>query len=124
MTKVLIAEDDPFLVKVYQLKLEKIGYDVKILTDGTLVKETAISFQPNVIVLDILMPLKDGYSALTDLKSDPITSSIPVIILSALQMDQDIKKGLGLGANIYHPKTNVSFDEVVNTITKLTSQST
>lgn len=121
MTKILLVEDDIFLVKVYKLKLEKQGYEVLYLQDGLAVTENAITFKPDLILLDIVMPIKDGFQVLTELKSNPATANIPILILSALQMDRDIAKGKELGADEYLPKTNVTFDQVIETIHKLTA---
>ena len=119
MTKILLVEDDVFLVKVYKLKLEKAGYDVTILEDGSQVVEVATDIHPDLVVLDILLPIKDGFEVLGELKKNPKTVSIPVLVLSALQMDKDIEKGKALGASEYLAKTNVTFEEVMATIKDL-----
>lgn len=121
MTKILIVEDDLFLVKVYKLKLEKEGFEILYLEDGSQVVTEAIKYGPDLILLDILLPKKDGFEVLADLKAETKTKDIPVLILSALQMDKDIEKGKRLGADEYLPKTNVSFGQVIATIKALTT---
>jgi DNA-binding response OmpR family regulator len=121
MTKILLVEDDIFLVKVYKLKLEKQGYEVMYLQDGSQVAEHVASFKPDLILLDIVMPIKDGFQVLTELKSNPKTANIPILILSALQMEKDVARGKELGADEYLPKTNVTFDQVIESIQKLTT---
>ncbi len=121
MIKILVAEDDIFVSKVYKLKLEKKGFEVLLLPNGTEVLAKALEFKPNLILLDILMPEKDGFEVLKELKSNPATASIPVLILSALQMDKDIQKGKELGASDYLTKTNVTMDQVINAINSLTT---
>lgn len=121
MTKILIVEDDVFLVKVYKLKLEQAGFKVHYLQDGSNIPNEAIEFDPDLIILDILVPIKDGYEILAELKSNPVTAKIPVLILSALQMDNEIEKGKKLGATQYLPKTSVTFDQVLSAVHQLTS---
>jgi CheY-like chemotaxis protein len=121
MTKILVSEDDIFGSKVYKLKLEKQGFEVIILANGLEVVAKAIELKPDIIVLDILMPLKDGFEALKELKLNAQTKDIPVLILSALQMDKDIQKGKELGASDYLPKTNVTMEQVIAKIVQLTA---
>ena len=121
MTKLLLIEDDIFLVKVYKLKLEKIGYEVKYLESGEGALELAIDYQPDLILLDIIMPIKDGFQVLTELKLNPATTGIPVLILSSLQMDKDIAHGKSLGAKEYLAKAHHTFDQVMETVKNLTA---
>ena len=121
MTKILVCEDDLFGSKVYKLKLEKQGFEVIILPNGLEVLAKAIEIKPDIIVLDILMPQKDGFEALKELKENAQTKDIPVLILSALQMDKDIQKGKELGASDYLPKTNVTMEQVIAKIVQFTA---
>ena len=121
MTKILVSEDDIFGSKVYKLKLEKQGFDVIILPDGSEVLAKAIELKPDIIVLDVLTPNKDGFEALKELKENAQTKDIPVLILSALQMDKDIQKGKDLGATDYLPKTNVTMEQVIAKIVQFTA---
>ena len=121
MTKLLLVEDDPFLVKIYKLKLEREGYNIVYLEDGTKVVAKAVEYRPDLILLDIVIPKKDGFQVLSELKINSKTAKIPVLILSALQMPADIAKGKALGADDYLLKTNVSFAQVISTIRKLTA---
>ena len=121
MTKILVCEDDLFGSKVYKLKLEKQGFEVIILPNGLEVLAKAIEIKPDIIVLDILMPQKDGFEALKELKENAHTKDIPVLILSALQMDKDIQKGKELGASDYLPKTNVTMEQVIAKIVQFTA---
>lgn len=121
MIKILISEDDIFGSKVYKLKLEKQGFEVIILPNGLEVVAKAIELKPNIIVLDILTPQKDGFEVIKELKLNAQTKDIPVLILSALQMDKDIQKGKELGASDYLPKTNVTMEQVIAKIVQLTA---
>ena len=122
MIKILLVEDDAFLVQVYKLKLEKAGFDVTYLENGEQVLSQAEKLKPDLILLDIILPVKDGFAVLEELKHHPATQKIPVLVLSALQMDEDIARGQALGAAEYLAKTNVSMDQVIERIHALTHQ--
>lgn len=112
MAKILIAEDDKFLSTAFQIKLTKLGYDVRIASDGNQVLEILKTFTPDVILLDLIMPAKDGFSVLQDLKASKTLETIPVIIASNLGEKEEIDKGLDLGAKDFIIKSNLSFDEL------------
>jgi len=116
MPKVLVAEDDRFLSKAYGAKLKKEGFDVILAMNGEEAVEEAKNKKPDIILLDLVMPRKDGFEALSDLKKDASTKSIPVIILSNLGQEEDIIKGKELGAVDYLVKSNIAIREVVEKI--------
>ena len=82
--KILIAEDDEFLLKVYRMTLEQEKFDVVIAKDGEESLKQAAKETPDLILLDILMPKKDGFDVLKELKENEDLKDIPVIILSNL----------------------------------------
>ncbi len=119
---VLIAEDGKFLAKLYTTKLTEKGFNVTIACDGEEAIEKLTSGEkPDILLLDLIMPKKSGFEVLTEIKKDPNLSSIPIIILSNLGQDEDVKKGIDAGANDYVIKANISIDELVGKIEKLTS---
>ena len=117
--KILILEDDAFLVKVMQKKFEKEGHEVTILLDGVKAVETAQLLKPDIILADLIMPEKDGFTAIGELKADPTTKKIPIIITSNLSSDEDVKKGKELGASKYFIKSNVSLNKIIEYIGSL-----
>ncbi|GIK84339.1 MAG: hypothetical protein BroJett025_09610 [Patescibacteria group bacterium] len=117
--RVLILEDDLFLIKVMQKKFEKSGHTVKILTDGTRAVETAKEFEPNVVLVDLIMPETDGFIAIEKLKQDPMTTTIPLVVASNLSTDEDIAKTKELGVIKYFVKSNVDLNEVISYIDNL-----
>lgn len=117
--KVLILEDDLFLVKVMQKKFEKSGHVVTILLDGLKAVETAKSFEPDVVLVDLIMPEKDGFAAINDLKNDPATATIPVVVASNLSSEEDINKAQKLGIKKYFVKSNVDLSGVISYIDSL-----
>lgn len=114
--QVLIVEDEEVLAKVFQEKLEKSGYDVKLAGDGEAALSMAASSKPDVIVLDLLLPKKNGFEVLEVLKSDETTKMIPVVVVSNLGEDSDIKRALALGAADYYVKSEHPINEIVEKI--------
>lgn len=111
--RILIVEDDQFLVKVYTTKLNKEGFEIEMAISGEEVKTKVKNFKPNLILLDIMLPGQNGFEILEELKKGTATKKIPVIILSNLGQESDVKKGMDLGAVDYFIKTNLSINDVV-----------
>lgn len=114
--KILVVEDEEVLSKVFQEKLEKSGYEVKVAADGDTALTVAKSFNPDAIVLDLLLPKKNGFEVLEILKSDQALKTIPVVIVSNLGEDSDIKRALSLGAADYYVKSEHPINEIVEKI--------
>lgn len=100
-TTILAIDDDPQVIQLYERYLSDSGYQVVPLTDPSKILEYAQEIQPFAITLDILLPEHDGWQLLQDLKNDPETKHIPVVICSILE---DAEKGRKLGANDYLTK--------------------
>jgi CheY-like chemotaxis protein len=114
---ILIAEDDDFLAKAYQIKLTNLGYKVVIVSNG----EEVLSYlkenpPPNLIILDLIMPQKDGFETLADLKKEERFKKIPVVIVSNLSQEEDIKKAKDLGALDFLVKSSLSLSEIAQKI--------
>lgn len=116
MKKVILVEDDIFLVKVYKTKLAESGLESQIVTDSTMAIDEIRKTMPGLIVLDIIMPLKNGLDILKELKSDDALKEIPVIILSTLSQDSDRAVGIKLGAVEYISKTDVKIEDIIDKI--------
>jgi len=115
---VLVAEDDKFYGNVYKTKLAKEGYDVAVAADGVTALKLARERKPNLILLDLVMPIKDGFETLKELKADSSLKDVKVIVLSNLGQDEDIKKAKALGAVDYVVKANVSIQQMMDMIKK------
>ena len=111
--KVLVVEDDRTLARLYATKLEKSGYEVEVAFDGKEGLEKAASFQPDVILLDIIIPKIDGFAVLEQLQKDPQAHQIAVILLTNLGQDEDVAKGKQLGARDYLVKSQFTPAEIV-----------
>jgi len=111
--KVLVAEDDKFLVKAFAVKLAKDGFDVIVAGNGNEAITEAKKNKPDIILLDLIMPQKNGFDALYELKQDEETKDIPVIITSNLSQEIDIKRGKDLGADDYLVKSDTPIQEII-----------
>jgi two-component system, OmpR family, alkaline phosphatase synthesis response regulator PhoP len=101
---VLVVDDQPHIVRLIQLNLEKEDFRVVTAADGVEGMERAREHQPDLVILDVVMPRKDGFEVLHDLKDDPELSHIPVVMLTVKAHNVDIVKGLRQGAELYLPK--------------------
>ena len=102
--RILIADDDPLLRTLIEHKLAASGHEVVIAADGSEALEAAAREQPDVIVLDAMMPVRDGLDVLRTLKADPALRAIPVVMLTARRREDDIVGALRLGAADYITK--------------------
>ncbi|MBL4693801.1 response regulator [Candidatus Gracilibacteria bacterium] len=114
--KILIAEDDKFLLKIYLTKLEAAGYVIVSAEDGDTALEKLKTELPNLLILDILLPKKNGFEVLLAMKADPAIKHIPVIVLSNLGQELDVEKAMSAGAIDYLVKANVSIESVLEKI--------
>ncbi|HOX95771.1 MAG TPA: response regulator [Candidatus Woesebacteria bacterium] len=113
---ILVAEDDSLYAKVYQNKLSKEGYEVVIAGNGKEAVEKAEQLKPKLILMDLIMPVMDGFSALKKLKENQKTKGIKVVVMSNLGQDSDIQKAKDLGAEEYFVKANISIQELVEKV--------
>ena len=98
---ILLVDDEERILNFLKTKLKSSGYDVMLARDGNEAIKQARDQEPDLIILDVMMPKKDGFEALRELR---LFSTVPVIMLSAVGEDADRIKGLGLGADDYLPK--------------------
>lgn len=121
--KILIAEDDKFLGNAYRVKLTKAGFEVQLARDGQEVLTTLATFIPDVLLLDLMMPVKDGFTTLEEIKANPNLKSIPVIVASNLGQKEDFERALKLGAADFVVKSDLSLDTIIDKINKLIASS-
>ncbi|MFA6608680.1 MAG: response regulator [Candidatus Paceibacterota bacterium] len=123
MKHILIVEDEDFLAQVLTDNLSLEGYKVDLAVDGEEAIKKIEESQPSLILLDLLLPKKDGFQVLEELKLNPNFKLIPVIVLSNLGADTDIKRALSLGAEDYFVKSQHPIAEVVERVRKYVSGS-
>lgn len=101
MKKIVIVDDEPNIVMALEYTFKKNNFEVFIARDGKEALEIIEKQLPDVIILDVMMPMVDGYATLEEIKKDDRLEHCKVIFLSAKNKDKDIEKGLALGANLY-----------------------
>lgn len=100
--KILYVEDEPFLSRIVSDGLISSGYTVKAIGDGNLVIEAYTALKPDICILDIMLPSKDGYALAQELKA--VEPDLPIIFLSAKVQTEDVVKGFKMGGNDYLKK--------------------
>jgi DNA-binding response OmpR family regulator len=120
--KILLVEDDQDLQEMYETKFTMEGFEVVKSENGADALNRVAATKPQIILLDIVMPEIDGFQVLKDLKADPATQNIPVILLTNLGQEGDIKRGMELGAVDYLIKANFTPNEVVAKVKKALGQ--
>jgi two-component system, OmpR family, phosphate regulon response regulator PhoB len=116
LPKILVVEDETFLVKIYSIKLKKEGFDVHIAMDGEEAVKMAAEVNPDLILLDLILPKLNGFEALEKIRAQEATKKTPVIVLSNLGHDDDQKRGVALGVTAYLIKANSSIQDVIQKI--------
>lgn len=114
--KILIAEDDSFLVKMYKLELGEEGFEVEVAKDGEKAIESMDKQQPDILLLDLLMPKVDGFKVLEHINEKKY--KFPVVVFSNLSQDVDKKKCEELGAEEYFVKSDMDIQELSKKIKK------
>jgi len=122
MKKILIVEDDKYLANAHRVKLTKSGFETKIAYDGNEALKNIDSFSPDLIILDLIMPHKDGFAVLGEIKTNNAWKNIPIIVTSNLSQKEDIERALTLGASDYIIKSNVDLNILLTKINALLSK--
>lgn len=104
MKKIVIVDDEPNIVMALEYTFKKNNFEVFIARDGQEALDTLQNHHPDIIILDVMMPMVDGYSTLEQIKKNPELENCKVVFLSAKNKEQDIEKGIALGANLYITK--------------------
>lgn len=114
--KILLAEDDKFISMAYQAGLESAEFEVLLASDGDEALNVIKKENVNLVLLDLMMPKKNGFEFLEEINKDESLKKIPVIVLSNLGQESDIKRCKELGAVDYLIKANFSMQEVVDRV--------
>jgi len=116
MAKVLIIEDEATLQKAMTEYLAAEKFEVLSALDGERGLELAKNGNPDLILLDIILPKKDGYEVLEELKKDDKTKNIPVILLTNLESPEDVEKAFAKGASTYLVKSDYKLEDIAKKI--------
>ena len=121
---ILLVEDDSFISSMYRTKLSNLGYTVEVIDDGEVAWERLQQDpMPDLLLLDVVLPKRDGFEILEGIRQDKRLANIPVILLTNLGQKPDIERGQKLGANDYIIKAHFTPSEVVDKITSILKQS-
>lgn len=121
MAKIMLVEDDGILVEMYEAKFELEGHEIVVATNGHECLNLLQDYQPDIILLDILMPKLNGFHVLKEIKKQPKLRNIPVILLTNLgeaEVDMNQELARALGVNDYLIKSHHTPDEVVVKVMK------
>lgn len=113
--RLLLVEDHEELWDFLSRRLQRRGFEVSIAKDGSEGVEMARALHPDIMLLDMNLPIMDGWTVARTLKADPATADIPMIALTAHAMSGDKQKALDAGCNDYHPKP-VQFAQLLSQI--------
>ena len=102
--KILVVDDEKHIVRLVEVNLQRAGYEVVVAYDGVQALDVVKREKPDMIVLDVMMPRMNGFEVLKNLKANPETQEIPVIMLTAKAQDADIFKGWQSGVDSYLTK--------------------
>lgn len=117
MSKILVVDDAKNILLVLRMSLEKAGYEVVTAMDGISALEKAQEMDPDLILLDILIPKMNGFLVFEALKDEPITAETPVIFISAKAEEEDLEKARKLGAADFLIKP-INQDQLLDTVEK------
>jgi DNA-binding response OmpR family regulator len=114
--RILFVEDDDALASVYLVRLEAEGFNVKRVANGEDALAAAISFRPDLVLLDVMMPKVSGFDVLDILRNTPETTNLKIIMLTALSQESDKKRAESLGVDDYLVKSQVVIGDVIEHI--------
>ena len=113
--KILIIDDDPFIADMYVIKFKEERFTIETAHDGKEGLRKIKEYQPDVVLLDVVMPVMDGFQVLEELKKDPVRG-VKIILLTNLGQQQDVERGMHLGAVDYVVKAHFTPSEVAKKV--------
>jgi len=116
MKTILLVEDDKFLSSLLKNRLEKEGIAVIHAADGEVAILTLRAQKVDLVLLDVILPKKNGFEVLEEIQSDPTLRESPVVIISNLGQESDMARGRDLGAIEYYIKAQTSIDDLVSKV--------
>jgi DNA-binding response OmpR family regulator len=111
--KILIVDDEPNIVMSLEFLMKKAGFEVAVAVDGEDALAQVARLNPDLVLLDVMMPKKSGYEVCEALRADPARSGMKIVMLTAKGRDTEVAKGMALGADAYVTKPFSTKDLVV-----------
>ncbi len=121
MSKILIIEDDPFLLKLYDEILTSAGYSIEKAEDGNTGKKKITTAKPDLLLLDIMLPKMNGLDLLEEVRANPETKDLKVVIVTNLSSESDRERAQKLGVSKYMIKTEYDPNQIVEAIREIVS---
>lgn len=117
--RILLVEDDDSLANVYTMRLQSEGFDIRRVDNGEDALSAALSYKPDMVLLDIMLPKVSGFDVLDILRHTPETAKLKIIVMTALSQESDKERADQLGADEYLVKSQIVIADVVDRIRKL-----
>lgn len=117
--KVLVIDDDPFILDMYVLKFRDAGFQIETAQDGEQGLQKIISYQPDIVLLDVVMPKMDGFDVIKKIKNTIPKHSFRILFLTNFGQKEDVERGMELGADGYIIKAHFTPTEVVEKVREL-----
>jgi DNA-binding response OmpR family regulator len=114
--RILLVEDDDALASVYMSRLQAEGFEMRRVSNGEEALANALSFKPDLVLLDVMMPKVSGFEVLDILRNTPDTADLKIVMLTALSQDSDKERAESLGVDDYLVKSQVVIADVVDRI--------
>jgi DNA-binding response OmpR family regulator len=121
---ILVAEDDLFYAKIYETKLTSEGFDVEVVPNGDEALKHINERKPDLLLLDLIMPIMDGFQVLESIKNNDKYKDLKIIVLSNLGQEEDIKKAKSYGVNDYLVKADISIQDLIKKVHDTLNQQT
>jgi CheY-like chemotaxis protein len=113
---IVIAEDEGALSGVLRNKLTRHGFTVQVAVDGIEAVEKITALRPGLVLLDLIMPNKNGFQVLEEIKANPDLAAIPIVVFSNLNQEEDREKAKALGAVDFWVKSDIAITDVISKI--------
>lgn len=116
LKRILLVEDDDNLASVYTTRLQAEGFDVRRVGNGEDALSTALNYKPDLVLLDVMMPIVSGFDVLDILRNTPETANLKIIMLTALSQESDQERAKALKVDDYLIKSQVVISDVIERI--------
>jgi len=119
MKKVLIVEDDALISEMYSNKFKEVGFEVVLAKDGEEAIVRTKETNPDLVLLDVVLPKKDGFEVLEEIKKDPALKNIKIVLLTNLSEGENINRGLNSEADAYLVKAHSTPSQIVEKVKEI-----
>ena len=118
-TKILVVDDDPFILDMYVIKFKEQGFQIDTATDGKMALDRIEAGKPDIVLLDVVMPKMDGFDVIKKLQEDKRPRTFKILFLTNFGQKEDVERGILMGADGYIIKAHFTPSEVVKKVKEL-----